>query len=250
MKKVIQTFCVVSLLSAFALLTGQAVASPLFSLDTYSEWDAAVGTTVAPVTEPYAALAAYGTEGVDYVYAAPQITAMTALDSGLSDGLLMTWGDTGADPTIPQVAAWEYTYDIDPDLTGTLLQLNVTPPTGILAVSLTLNDQLGGWASWTWNVNPVLIPNAPNPIIIDPTLMGPQAGSATFLQTAAFDVTKVISIQADELAVGINGWTSFPPGPPTTGTQPWNYWSTLTVVTPEPGTVCLLGLGALALRRR
>jgi hypothetical protein len=250
MKKVMQTFCAVCLLALVVSPSGQALASPLFSLDTFSDWDTAVGTTVAPVTEAYPALAAYGTEGIDYVYATPQITAMDAATSGLSDGLLMTWGDTGADPAIPQVAAWEYTYPIDPDLTGKLLHISVHPPSpGILAVSLTLNDQLGGWASWTWTVNPTLIPNAPNPITIDPTLMGAQAASATFLKSAVFDVTKVVSIQADELAVGSALWNTFPSGPPTTGTQPWNYWSTLSV-TPEPTTVFLLGLGALALRRR
>ncbi len=229
---------------------GQAQASPLFSLDTYADWNAAVGTTVAPVTEAYPALAAYGTEGINYVYVTPQITAITAATSGQpDDGLLMSWGDTGADPSIPQVAAWEYTYPIDPDLTGKTLNLNVTPPTGILAVSLTLNDQFGGWASWTWGVSPTLIANAPNPIVIDPMIMGAQFGSATFMKSAAFDVTQVISIQADEMAVGSALWNTFPAGPPTAGTQPWNYWSTLSV-TPEPATICLISLGALRVLRK
>jgi hypothetical protein len=150
------------------------------------------------------------------------------------------------------VAAWEYTYPIDPDLTGKTLHLNVTPPTGILAVSLTLNDLAGGWRSWTWNVAPVLVPNFPNPITIDPTLAGPQAGSATFLQSAGplFDVTQVVSIQVDELAVSSAMWnTTFPTVPVIGGTQPWNYWSTLQVV-PEPTTLSLLAVGLLSLVRR
>jgi hypothetical protein len=246
------------LLAAAFGLPGQVLASPVFSLDTFVEWNTAVDpgdpndATVKPVTEWYPALDAYGIEGTDYVYVPPTIQAMTAEVSGEpDDGLLMTWGDGGADPDIPQVAAWEYTYPIDPDLTGKLLQLNVTPPTGILAVSLTLNDIAGGWRSWTWSVAPTLFANVPNPITIDPTVALNQAGSATFLESVGplFDVTQVVSIQADELAVGSAGWASFPAGPPTTGGQPWNYWSTLQVV-PEPTTISLLAVGLLSLVRR
>jgi hypothetical protein len=251
---------IVCLLAAAIGLPGQVLASPVFSLDTFVEWNTAVepvdpnDTTVKPVTEWYPALDAYGTEGIDYVYVTPTITAMTAGTSGEpDDGLLMTWGDGGADPDIPQVAAWEYTYPIDPDLTGKTLNLNVTPPTGILAVSLTLNDVFGGWRSWTWTVAPTLLSNVPNSISIDPTLAGLQAGSATFMESVGplFDVTTVVSIQADELAVGSSGWNTFPSGPPTTGTMPWNYWSALQVV-PEPTTMALslLTLGGLSLVQR
>jgi hypothetical protein len=251
---------IVSLLVAAIGLPGQVLASPVFSLNSFAEWDAAVDpvdpndTTVKPVTEAYPALDAYGTEGVHYIYVTPTITAMTAGTSGEpDDGLLMTWGDGGADPDIPQVAAWEYTYPIDPDLTGKTLHLDVTPPTGILAVSLTLNDLSGGWRSWTWSVAPTLLANVPNLITINPALGAGQAGSATFMESVAplFDVTTVVSIQADEMALGSGGWSSFPAGPPTTGTMPWNYWSALQV-TPEPTTMTLslLTLGGLSLVRR
>ena len=250
--KILNVVCVLSL--AIMLWSGQAQANPLFSLDTYSEWNTAVGGVgpgglVRPVIETYPALEAhYGVPGVEYVYVTPTITAMTAAGSGEpGDGLLMEWGDLGADPGIPQVAAWEYVYDVDPDLTGKTLHLSVTPPTGIMSVSLTLSSLGGGWASWTWDVPPLLA-NLPNMITIDPTL-GAQAGSATFFQSS-FDVTQVISIQADEKAVGSAFWnTNFPTGPPTTGSQPWNYWSALTV-TPEPTTICLLGFGILGLLRK
>ncbi len=148
--KILNVVCVFSL--AVLLWSGQAQASPLFSLDSYSEWDTAVGGgpggIVAPVATEHASIAAhYGPLAADYVYVTPTITAMTAATAatpGLDDGLLMSWGDTGAPNDVLQVAAWEYTYDIDPDLTGTSLSLSVMPPTGILSVSLTLIDQVGG----------------------------------------------------------------------------------------------------------
>lgn len=252
MRKVMKKLGVVFLLCVTILLwSGQAMASPLFSLNSESDWDTAVTAgTVAPVTVEYAAIAAhYGPLAADYVYVMPVITAMSSAASGEpDDGLLMTWGDTGVADDVLQVAAWEYVYDVDPDLTGTTLNLYVTPPTGILSVSLTLTDQFGGWASWTWDIPPLLA-NLSNSIVLDPTLMGIQSGSTTFFKSAVFDVTKVVSIQADELAVGSALWSTFPSGPPATGTQPWNYWSTLSV-TPEPATICLLGLGVLLLRKR
>lgn len=247
--------CVVCLFCVVTFLPGQVLASPLFSLNSFAEWDAAVGTTVLPVTEAYDALAAYsdlgyGTLGVNYVYVTPQIVAATAAASGEpDDGLVMTWGNTGVADDVLQVAAWEYTYGVDPDLTGKTLHLNVTPPTGILAVSLTINDINGGWASWIWTVAPTLIAGVANPITIDPTLLVNQMGSASFTQSA-FDVTKVTSIQADELAVGSALWnTNFPTVPVVGGSQPWNYWSTLQV-TPEPMSLSLLALGSLAVLRR
>ena len=234
---------------AVLLLGSEARSTPYFSLDSFSDWNSAVGGgTISPVTTPYPALEElYGT---DFAFTTPELYVMTSAESEqLDDGLVMYWGDPQAPPEIPQVASWQYTFPLDPDLTGTTLHLTVMPPPGILSVSLTLNDAAGGWASWAWSL-PLLVPNAPFPIIIDPTIMGPQAGSTVFkLSVTGFDPKTAISIQADELAVGPGQWVQFPQVPVVGGVQPWNYWSAM-AITPEPATLALLALGGLALIRR
>ena len=143
--------------------------------------------------------------------------------------------------SLPQVAAWQYIFPEDPSLIGTILKLTVVPPPGILSVSLTINDALGGWISWAWNVpgswnpNPApgLTPGFPNPITIDPTVPAPQAGSNSFaMSIMSFNPAIATTIQAGELAVGPGGWVTFPPVPVVGGSTPWNYWSGLTVSQP------------------
>ena len=68
----------------------------------------------------------------------------------------------------------------------------------------------------------------------------------------AYNPVTTISITADERSVGFANYNNFPPVPVVGGNSPWNYWGPL-VVTPEPGTLVLLGagiLGLLTLRRR
>ena len=124
---------ILNALAACFLLVSIANASPLFSLDTQVDWQDALNSgTVKPVESSYPALDHYGTEGLgfDYVLVTPTLQALTAAQSGgLGDGLQMEWGDDTDD--IAQVAAWEYVYGADPDLTGTILSLLVTPPAGV-----------------------------------------------------------------------------------------------------------------------
>ena len=261
----------VALLSGILVsLGGQALATPLFSLETEADWDAALGTTIGPVEDPYPALEYhYGTPGADFLQVPPDLYVYGDIESGgLGDGLMMSWGDPAGDPAMPQVASWEYVYEEDPDLTGTLLSLSVFAPAGIMSVSLTLNDALGGWVSWDWNVGAAgpIFPGTPYTVVIDPTLIGPQSGSTSFAATDPtgllgpalpwFDVTKTISIVADELAVGPGLWVTFPPAPVIGGSSPWNYWSGLQVQQiPEPSSIILwslivLAFGGFAWRRR
>ena len=140
-------------LVALFLLVSIASASPIFSINTQAEWQTALTSgQVSEVVSSYPALAHYGTEGVDYAVATPTLSALSNAQSGLGDGLQMEWGDDQND--IAQVAAWEYVYDADPDLTGTILSLTVTPPAStppvIQTVSLTLTDTTGDWMSWMW----------------------------------------------------------------------------------------------------
>ena len=251
------------------LLVSIVNASPLFSLNTQADWqnELNIGGKVSEVTTPYAALAHYGTAGIDYVQVTPTLSALTAAQSGLGDGLQMEWGDDTQD--LPQVAAWEYVYDADPNLTGTVLRLTITPPAGIppgaiTEISLTLTDTAGDWMSWFWDVippgpGPTGVPvNVPTLITLDPTLHANQANSTSFTEAVGgFDHTIAISITADELIGppgpgGIN-WTTFPPAPVSSGPPVWNYWSGLSVTNvPIPAAFWLFGsaLGLLGWMRR
>ena len=286
-------FAAILVAAVLLAMPTEALASPLFSLDTQSDWDDALngigGGTIGPVANSYPALdALYGTTypGFEYVTTLPGLFAhdgsgVPADPGPAGPGMVMSWGD--ASQNVPQVGAWEYVYGQDPDLTGTLVNLTVLAPPPppappiIQSVSLTLNSGvLGqpatqGWASWAWNVT---APTGPGPITqgvpylisLDPTVMAGQSGSSTFAQStvtatsALFDVTKVLSIQADELAAapGPGGtapaWVQFPSVPVTSGNQPWNYWSTLQVVNkqppiPEPMTMLAVGMGIAGLGR-
>ena len=257
-------FFMTILLITLMLMPIQVLATPYFSLDTFDDWDTALNDgRISPVESPYDAAAEhYGIEGEDYVFTTPELYVWEGDGSPETEspGLVMYWGDPAADPDLPQLASWEYTYPEDPNLTGTKLKLTVMPPLGIWSVSLTLNDAAGGWVSWDWNVNTPGNPLGPGPInpgtpytiTIDPTILGPQAGSTSFAlnPAAGFNPTTAISIQADELAAGAGAWQQFPAVPVVGGQQPWNYWSSVSVV-PEPisSTLFLVGAGTLGFRR-
>lgn len=232
-------------------LYSAAFASPIFSINTQAEWQNALNSgQVGEVTTKYAALDHYGTEGIDYAVATPTLSALTNAQSGLGDGLQMEWGDDEND--IAQVAAWEYVYDVDPNLAGTILSLTVTPPLSappvILSVSLTLTDTANGWMSWFWDVIPPLpgptgVPaGIPTIISLDPTLHANQSNSTAFTD-GGFNHLIAMSIIADELAInpGTGGanWTTFPSAPISSGAPVWNYWSGLSVVVPIPAAVWL-----------
>jgi len=258
-------FLIALVLGGYFFLTSFANASPLFSLDTQADWQNALNSgQVSEVVSSYPALAHYGTEGIDYAVATPTLSALNNAQSGLGDGLQMEWGNDEND--IAQVAAWEYVYDADPDLSGTILSLIVTPPASvppvIQSVSLTLTDTLGNWMSWFWDVVPPLpgptgvAMGASTKITIDPTLHAMQSNSSAFVD-GGFNHTIAISIIADELAVnpgpGGANWNFFPSAPLSTGPPVWNYWSSLSVTpVPVPATVWLFGsaLGLLGWMRR
>ena len=262
-------------------LPARALATPVFSLDTAADWEAALNPTtgtIKAVEGHYPALDKLYGESCDYtdfiyptdpyqpeLFVYPGVAGPDPEYPDLDAGLVMSWGDSSQE--FPQVGAWEYTYPEDPDLTGTQVKLTILapPPPGfgfpsiIKGVSLTLNDAAGGWASWAWNVTPSgglgpIIEGTPTQIVIDPTSLTAQPGATTFATSLsvggpAFDVTQVTTIQADELAaVPGAGWATFQPINVAPGAKPWNYWSGLQVVAvPEPMTMLAVGLGVASL---
>ena len=231
--------------------------SPLISLETYNDWYYA---PIEPVLSDYAAaIEVYrNTYEIDYDYRTTDLNAYAG-NPGYnpplgSPGLVMAWGSDGGSEN-PQLASWKYVYPQDPNLIGTILSITVTPPVGIWAVSLTLNDQFAGWNTWDWYVaspgnplpiNPGAVPIAPGvatTITLDPNIAANQSGSNVFIPFG-FNPAIAISIQADELSAG--GFLLFPPNPITNTPRAWNYWSNLNVA-PEPVSSLLFVTGGAVL---
>ncbi len=145
-KSVFRSIITAVVLSILLTFPVQVQASPLFSLETFDDWNIA---PISPVLSNYdSANEVYRNYyGIDYEYNVPELyvyEGVPVYDPPLEDpGLVMAWGDYSA-PELPQLASWEYVYPEDPNLIGTTLSVTVTPPIGIWAVSLTLNDAVLG----------------------------------------------------------------------------------------------------------
>ncbi len=157
------------------------------------------------------------------------------------DALVMSWdSEPGTDLTI---AAWEYVYDVDPDLTGTTIHFSALAPLGIWDLSIELidiNGRVRGWfVDGTTLVNGVWTNHWLDPS--DPFAPGFLPGP---VQDPLFDLTQVVKIRLDEAGMT----TAIFPAPPPGGTiiGQWNAWDHLQVV-PEPTSALLVGLGLLAL---
>jgi hypothetical protein len=153
------------------------------------------------------------------------------------DALVMSWdSELGTDLTI---AAWEYVYDVDPDLTGTMIHFSALAPPGIWDLSIELidiNGRVRGWfVDGTTLVNGVWTNHWLDPS--NPFAAGFIPGP---IQDPLFDLTQVVKIRLDEAGMT----TAIFAPPPVGGTivGQWNAWDHLQVV-PEPTTAMLLGLG-------
>jgi hypothetical protein len=154
----------------------------------------------------------------------------------------MSW-DNGASSDVLTIAAWQYDYGIDPDLTGTVIDFTIYPPPGVWDVSLELIDASGNSRGWfqsmqahSWTAGS-----------IRPDVAGLQAPFNFFFESPGFDITQVVAIRLDEAGVGGPVFTiPPPPGAPTT-LGAWNAWDSLIVrpLVPEPHAVAIwLLLGA------
>ncbi len=158
------------------------------------------------------------------------------------NSLVMSWDNIqNDDPTVLNVAAWDYIYPTDPDLTNSWITFSLRAPIGIWDFSLELFDSEGRSRGWfgnppgdDWTV-----------LMVDPELENNQ-GFSDFYSEPGFDITEVVRIRLNESTQG--GTFSTEVDPITGLIEPWNAWNTLKVEvhTPEPSsTIGILALGIL-----
>ncbi|GAG64224.1 unnamed protein product, partial [marine sediment metagenome] len=151
-------------------------------------------------------------------------------------GLVMVWGDNNLSPG-NYASAWKYDFGIDPDLSNSIIQVTVTPPSasGINTISFGIQDAAGNIRSWWWNVPgviPGVIPyDVPTTVTINTALTGLTAAipSATgYANNPAFNIKQAIVLLADENSQWVGGPVPVPPpGQALPGL--WNYWHDLVV---------------------
>jgi hypothetical protein len=149
------------------------------------------------------------------------------------DGLIMSWGEDDND-TGNYSSAWVYDYGSDPDLTNCTIQVTVMPPSSgnINAVSFAMVDINNNRRSWWWSVPGQIPYNTSTTVTINTANMGYNAANPTasgFMNTPAFDITKVQSFDVDENANWVFGTQPVPPFGTQVYGMNWNYWHNLIV---------------------
>lgn len=149
-------------------------------------------------------------------------------------GLVMSWGPTSMAEDATSASAWVFTYGEDPDLTGTIVEIEVHPPSGITIVSFGFKDQAGKRRAWWWDAGPGKPVDGRTKLVITTDQAGNSTASpqtSNYLNEAGFQINNVLSVMADEQ----NTWRSARTIPPPNQAvaKAWNYWYNL-LVTPIP----------------
>jgi len=173
---------------------------------------------------------------------------------------VMAWGPEQQLPEDQRMAAaWDFIYESDPNLNGTIIEFSIFPPVPSTLFSLNIVDQYGNYREWIWHAgNPGEVPPGQwSDLQINPVTGAsnwPTFGGSPFIHNVPsgppFDIGSVQILRFDENIIG--GFSNFIPPPDDPGLPPfwvWNAWDHV-AVQPEPSTLLLVGGGLLALARR
>ena len=258
--------------ATFGILTGivisfgsvpSAQASPAFSIGAGGSmtWTQGISQNLIRVAnnplEGFAAQEFYNTQIGMNMFGTPVQSIANASDITLTpdisvfnpggqlpafNSLVMSWNNSNSDnPNVLNVAAWDYVYQDDPDLTNTWIKFSLRPPQRVWDFSLELFDSQGRSRGWFGN------PTSPDwsMLMISPDIQEAQ-GFGYFYNQPGFDITRVTRIRLNE---STQGGVLFTEVNPVTGlNRPWNAWNSLEVKVhvPEPtSTLSLLALGTL-----
>ena len=262
-------------LGVLCLSLGSAGATPLFGIHTYEDWQAAYpGPGLGPIRavpadelrEMILGSPEWPPEYADAHFATPELLVVEEHVDSHDRGhpaLEMRWGNgnvinAAGDPVDPVageriVAAWDYVYDEDPDLTGMKLEFSIHTPGPSMFFSLNILDANGNYREWIWHSGgldpdkPEVPPCTWTTVMVDPVTGTTNWPTHAYFQTnvgVPFDLSKVTMLRFNENGVWMDAGHMDP-----SGEWIWNAWDHVEV-TPEPGTMLLLGGGLLGLMAR
>lgn len=208
------------LIGSFAL---SAHSGPYIHLTTYQEFIAAWNAgKIQPVSMWNRSFESHY-PGMETHFRIPNLAVMDQIPQAPGEaGVLMAWGSS-SDNGLEIIAAWQYEFGLDPDLSGKVIHLCVFPPCNINTVSFAMKDANGLFKSWDWSVGPgqALPCSTQVCFYIDLDGGAGQAGATSYYMDPAFDIHNVTFLMFDENGVWVD---SLPPDPAGFGQRVWNYW--------------------------
>ena len=259
---------------------GAANADPMVSIHTQQDWDRALGTMGAGMIVPLGGMEfeqmvrsdmGWPQEYQEASFFTPLLETVSEYDG--HPGLVMSWGPVPQGQEGYQAAAWDYVYapldnhdggpvGLQPgfpvDLNGQLINFSILPPWPSTMFSLNLVDKNGNYREWIWHASGIPgagdpVPGQWNTVTINPATGWSNFGNAIMWDnTPSFDLGSISILRFDENVPWPPpaGWPQGPlPGPVPGADWAYNLWNHVEV-SPEPGTMALVGSGLLVLLRR